>query len=336
MRHPHRARRNALLFLAGGVVAASAAFVLPEAVAGDTTKSLLFIGGVTALLFGGGTALFRHFDARAKDALARGEAIIARWHVDAATWRAFIAQNEQLHQDRRGLSNELLIRDGGSGDGVEVIVGDTAVEIDGSIHVLPRRGTPEITHAELKTGGTGPAFVELRLYYPRGGYGASGVPQSARRTALRFPVTSGARRDAERVVAHYASGRPGKADFFHGTGDGTDPEDASECLRCGYLTHTLVSHCPRCGAGMQSRRWSRRFGIALVVCGLFITGVMGAVLYYTAPLLLQPGVRVGDTQFSGSAGQGWTILGIMGLVTTVGVAAMLYGAWQASTGRRGM
>jgi hypothetical protein len=43
-----------------------------------------------ALLFGRGTALFRHRDVRAMDALARGEEIIARWRVDSATWRAFV------------------------------------------------------------------------------------------------------------------------------------------------------------------------------------------------------------------------------------------------------
>jgi hypothetical protein len=87
-------------------------------------------------------------------------------------------------------------------------------------------------------------------------------------------------------------------------------------------------------ASLQSRRWSRRFGTALFVCGLVITGIMGTVIYYTAPLLLRPGVSIGGTRFSGSAGQGLFFLGIMGVVATFGVTAMLYGVWQSTTGGR--
>jgi len=207
-------------------------------------------------------------------------------------------------------------------------------QVGDSLHRLPQRGTPEITHAELNIGRVRPSFIELHLYYPDGGTGASGVPRGPRRTALRFPVPRAAERDAQGVVAHYAGGRPGKPDLFHGRGDGTDPEDLSKCYACGYETHKLMSHCPKCGAGLQSRRWARRFGKVLFVLGLFITGVMGTILYYQVPFMLQPGVTINGTTFRGTRAQGLLFLGIMLIVFGFGVAAMVYGVWQGRTGGR--
>ena len=334
MRNPRRWRDIALGVAASGLVTSLAAFLLPVAAAGDTARGVLFIYGLTAVLLGGGTAVFRHRDLRAQEALARGERVMARWHVDAGTWREFLEDNEQRQQEDGALPNELSIPATVPAGGVAVIAGEIAVQIGDSIHALPRRDTPEVTHAELNTSRVRPSFIELRLYYPGGGTGASGVPRPPLRTVLRFPVPREALRDAERVVAYYAAGRPGEADFFHGRGDGTDPEDLSTCFICGYATHKLASHCPQCGAPLQSRRWSRRFGAVLSVCGLFITAVMGTVLYYAAPLMLRPGVRIGSTRFTGTAAQGLLFLGIMGAVLIFGVTALLYGLWQIKSGGR--
>ena len=334
MPRPHRARTIALAFAAAGLVASIAPFALPAAVAGDTACGILFISGVMALLFGGGTAYFRHRDVRAMATLARGEEIIARWRVDPATWRAFVE-----HVGKLGPLYEALP----SGDpvpdpGIEVIVGENAVQLGDAIVALPRHSTPEVTRAALHASDVSwrPSFVELGLYYPGGGSGASGVPTVGVHTVLRFPVAPEALADAQRVVAHYAGSRPGAPTFFHGRGDGTDPEDVSRCYRCGHETHAFIRRCPRCGASLQSRRWSRRFGVGLLLCGLVLTGLMGWVVLAVAPMLLQPGVRVGQTRFSGTVAQGVVILGIMALVLVLGVATALYGGWQIATGRRSL
>ena len=329
MPNPHRSRNVALWFFASGWMAAAAAFLLPAPVAVDWVRACLFIYGSSAILFGGGTALFRHFDARAKEALARGEDMIARWRVDAAAWSEFVVADREWNMGRDALFNELSIPDSVPDAGIEVIVGKSAVQIDQSIHRLTS-GMPEVTNAILHD--LHPAVIELQLYYPGGGHGASGVPRAPSRSALRFPVGSGAWKEAGTVVAHYRGDTPRKADFFHGKGDGTDPEDLTRCYSCGYETYRLTSHCPECGRSMQSKRWSRRYGWILLATGIFITAVMSAVLLAIGPTLF--GGAGGGLRFSGSAGQARLALCILGAVEIFGITASCYGLWQILTGRR--
>jgi hypothetical protein len=334
IRNPIRWRNVGVAVFASGILSALAAFVLPQDVTGNDVRAALVAYGLTALLFGGGTAVFRHLDARAKDALARGEDVIARWRVEPASWRAFVAHNQMLDQNSDAPTNELSIRGSVLDDGIDVIVGRSAIQVDDSIHALPRRGTPEVTHAAFNTSRSGPSYVELQLYYPGGGQGAAGVPRGPTRTVLRFPVATGFEPAAEAVVAHFGGNRPGQPDFFHGKADSTDPEDLSTCLGCNYQMHEFRSHCPRCGASMQSKRWSRRFGWGLLACGLFITAGIGAVIYNVAPMLLNPGVGTGGSRFSGTVAQGRLFLGVLALVATFGTTTALYGLWQVLAGRR--
>lgn len=336
MRDPKRWRNISWAVFASGMVTAPAAFLLPEAMAGDNARGFLFCYGLMALIFGGWFAMFCHRDLRAKEALARGEDVLARWRIDAETWRAFKALNDEIHQRPGILYNELSIRDEIPAEGIEIIVGSTAIQIDGSIHRFPRRGVPEITHSQLHDNQTGPSYIEFLLYYPGGGEGASGAPMRAVRTALRFPVVGTAWREARMIVAHYGGLLPGKADFFHGRGDGKDSEDLSKCWSCGYETHTFKSHCPQCGSSLQSRRWSRRYGVVLVICGIILTGLIGTVCYYTVPMLLQPGVEINGMRFSGNAMQSLMVLGVFGLVLAFGITTLCYGLWQIKTGKRNM
>lgn len=336
MRNPKRWRNISMAVVASGVMAVLAAFWLPDAMAGDNPRGLLFCYGLMALVFGGWFAVFCHRDMRAKESLARGEDILARWRIDADTWRDFLALNDEIHRQPGVLYNELSIRDEIPATGVEIVVGKTAVEIDGSIHRFPRRGIPEITHAQLHDNPGGPSYIEFLLYYPGGGQGASGVPMRAVRTALRFPVAGTAWREASMVVAHYSGQLPGTPDFFHGPGDGSDSEDLSKCWSCGYETHMFKSHCPQCGSSLQSRRWSRRYGMVLTLCGIFLTGLMGAVCYYTVPMLLQPGVEFGGTRFSGNAFQALMVLGVFSMVMAFSLTTLLYGLWQIKTAKRNM
>jgi hypothetical protein len=336
MRNPRHWRNLALAVLASSLLALLLPWMLPPEAAGDGLRGGLFLYGLIALFGGGFTFVSAHRDLRAKEALARGEDVIARWRLSPDEWRAFLALNRQ-----RGATddtpNELVSREGIPPEGVEVIIGQEAVQVDGSIHRIPLRGTPEVLRADLQDneGAGAPATIELHLKY-EGGARASGGPRPPTYTRLRFPLPGPAWRDARRVVAHFNRDLPGKADFFHGRGDGSDPEDLSKCWSCGFETYKFRSQCERCGASLQSRRWSRRFGLVLVLCGLFITGLMSVVLYFTMPMLMNPGVSMGGSRFSGSPAMAFGVSLVLGAVWAFGATALGYGLWQMATGKRSL
>ena len=237
MRNPARWRDIGLLACLLGALAVAAAFMLPPAMAGDGMRAALFAIGISGVLFGGAAAFWGRQAARAKAVLDRGEDVIARWRIDAATWRAFLEADQHVRDGVGWLPNELSATDEIPAEGLEIVIGRDAIDVGGSVHVLPRHGAPEVLAAELSEGRGRPDSIELHLRYPGGGAGASGMQRGPTNTRLAFPVAPGAWRDARRVVAYFAQGRPGKADFFHGRGDGSDPEDLSTCWSCGFQTH---------------------------------------------------------------------------------------------------
>lgn len=330
MRTPRRWRAVLAIAAAVGAMLAAAAFAVPGLA--DGLRATFFVAGITALLFGGAGALFAHRDARAMATLERGDDLIARWTVDLSSWRAFVASDDRLAAARGALPNELSVRDEVPAAGAEVIVGRDAIEVDGSVHALPRRGAPEVLSAALIDGE--PDVVELRLHYPGGGHGASGLPQGPTRLALRFPVARGARRDAHAVVNYYSRGRAAPPDFFHGPGDGSDPEDLDTCLACGYETHEFRSVCPRCGGPMMTRRWARRSGALLIALGAPLTAGMAYLFYTLGPLLAHPGRTLDGWRFDGSPLEALAVVAVLGAVMAFALTTLCYGLWQVRTGKR--
>lgn len=336
MRNPERWRNIALACFLIGPVAAFASFALPPAAAGDGLRATLLCLGIIGVLFGGFGALLFHQALKAKRKLERGEGLLARWRIPPAEWREFLALNSERNSNGERRPNEFSPREEVPGQGIEILVGEDAIEIDGSLHALPRHGAPEITRFEFDEGRTRPSVIEFDLTYPGGGSGASGVPRGPTYGLLRFPVPAGAQREALAIVSHYGQLTPGKPTYFHGRGDGSDPEDLSSCLVCGFQTHRFISVCERCGAPMQSRRWARRFGRVLLVLGLLLSAGMTVLLANLLPLLLHPGVQVGNSRFDGSPGMAVGIVAILGMVEIFGIICVGYGIFQMVTGRRAL
>jgi hypothetical protein len=332
MRNPRAWRAAAFTCAASGLLAGGAAFLLPGPSAPDWVRGFLFMYGVTAVIVGLMGMWSGHRAMRAKRALADTGQLLARWRIDAATWRKFVARNAEIERAPGALFNEISIRDPIAAAGVAIVVGREAVEVDGSIHEVPLRGPPEVTQALLVQDA--PDYVELQLLYPGGGAGASGVPRGPTRNALRFPVPPAGWQEARGIVAHFNRLTPQKADFFHGKGDGSDPEDLNTCIACGHQTYRYVSRCPQCGGSMQTRRWSRRLGWVLIGCGVILTAMMGTLIWYTAPMLLQPGKSFDGTRFDGGPGMALVVLAIFGAVLAFGVTALGYGVFEVRTGRR--
>lgn len=258
-----------------------------------------------------------------------GPDVMARWRVDAALWRDFLVLEQQRASEPE--ANELPpVNDIGAA--VEIVVEPDAIWVAGKRVSLPLRGTPEVLSAALHSQAGAPDILELRLKEPPYASGTRLMPASYSRLSVPIPPANW--REARKVAAHFNRDVPGKPDFFHGRGDGSDPEDLSRCWKCGHETWKFKSECERCGAGLQSRRWSRRFGIVLTLCGLIISGLMGAVLFNMLPMLLRPGVDIGGSRFSGSPTMAAVVLVILGAVFAFGLVALGYGLWQIATGKR--
>ncbi|MEZ5402859.1 MAG: hypothetical protein R2729_24495 [Bryobacteraceae bacterium] len=321
MQNPRRGRNLGLIFALSGVAACGVAFVAADD--GSWIHAALMIFGISAAVFGGCAAVLQHLDLRARNQLARGEAIVARWRVDAERWNAFREFNASLGQQPGKLPNEATLRPHPPGDSVEIIVGKNAIQVDGGIH---RLDIPEVEGATFVEGAM--PYLAFVLFYPDPGENTTSI-----RTALRFPVAPGHEKAARGVAEHFAQGRHLSETFFHGAGDGSDPEDVSTCLQCGYETHHYVANCPRCGSGVRSRRWTRRFGAVIGVCGLGVTAATGAVMVNTVPMLLHPGRDVGGARFGGTAGQGVSALVLLGCVFLFGAGCVAYGMWSVATGK---
>jgi hypothetical protein len=333
MRNPERSRNVALACCLAGPLLVVAPFVLPPETAGDNPRGVLFTVGLMAFLFGGMAALMLNRRARLRRALDRGEGVLARWHFAAAEWQAFLALDRERNERGDRLRNEFSPRAEIPVEGVQVRVGEDAVEIDGSLHALPRRD-PQVTRAEFDESRVRPSVIEFDLSYAGDGVSESGDPNGPRETLLRFPVPAGQKLQAQGIIWHFLRKGPGRPDFFHGPGDGSDPEDLTKCWTCGFETYRLVASCERCGATMQSRRWARRYGAVLTVLGLLLSTGMLILFQALLPNLRHPGMPVGGSTFTGSAGMANFVILLLGAVLAFGLTTLGYGVFQVVTGRR--
>jgi hypothetical protein len=85
---------------------------------------------------------------------------------------------------------------------------------------------------------------------------------------------------------------------------------------------------------MRTPRGVRIAGGGLLVCGLFLMGMMGYLTYALSPTMLHPGEQIGGTTFNGTAEQARTIITLFATVGAFGVGAAFYGLWMLFTGQR--
>jgi MFS family permease len=65
--------------------------------------------------------------------------------------------------------------------------------------------------------------------------------------------------------------------------------------------------------------------------GIYLVGLVGAITYNLAPLLL---TSARGARFTGASEQEQLVLGMFGLVIALGLGSILNGLWQWKTGRR--
>lgn len=158
------------------------------------TATVVGMVGVISLM----AAVMYGLGARGRRKLLAGEGILAQWVVDPQTWLAFLAYQHQLKAKYPQYANVLLLNPNPPAEGVEVILGEQAVIVDGDYQDLPTYSHDlRFRVIELQQGP--PWFVNIHLdmtYRTR--YASRTIHY-----ALRFPVPETARADAANVIDWY-------------------------------------------------------------------------------------------------------------------------------------
>ena len=200
MRDPHRLRALGVAIVATGVAALLPAFVLPKEMADSWVVGVGFVGGLMAIIFGSLWTSWRHREARAKDALLLGKDLIARWRVDPETWVKFHELNRSFN------INTVSVRKRVPTQGVEIVIGPSAIMVDDSVYRLNQAA---LSNGEMIVWG-GDWLVEQCSLHPGPPrciclYAFMGnAPGKRAYTNLIFPIAPGVEREADRAFQHFS------------------------------------------------------------------------------------------------------------------------------------
>ena len=107
----------------------------------------------------------------------------------------------------------------------------------------------------------------------------------------------------------------------------------STCNRptCAATVEGNVATCPKCGGPMRRVGESPLRAWILVVLGLFLILLMGAVTLFLAPAMLRPGETIDGGSFTGTAEQARTALLLFGALILFGFVAFANGIYMLKT-----
>lgn len=108
--------------------------------------------------------------------------------------------------------------------------------------------------------------------------------------------------------------------------------DHSICLSptCKAWADGDVSVCPRCGGPMKGGKKATARGWVLLVLGLILVLMMGAIIVAVAPMMLYPDPET----FTGTPEQARMFLTLFAVVFFFGVMSMANGLYIIATGRQ--
>lgn len=200
--NPNRKRMIALAIFLAGAAAMTVALAMPGSIGMSFTPlaglrgvlqgALLAVGfmacgwGVLALL------VLRSSGPSQSPALQRGERHIARWTVDAETWRAFVELDDALDRQKGAVPNSAPRSDLPATTGVEIVVAPDGVCIGPDFYATPLLSGED----DFYWLPGPPQYFEFRTII----YGGS-----IHRRLLRLPIPRGAQDQAEVARVHFAS-----------------------------------------------------------------------------------------------------------------------------------
>ena len=186
MKDPRPFRRRARLALAGiaaSIAGAAAALFHAERMPAWLGVGLAFVALVACFFVFIPTAIMDTYEARRRERLARGEGVLARWTVDADTWRRTGERCLLAGTGRDALRNSITAYDAPP-EGVEVAVLENALFVGDVLHGL------EPSHG-------------LTVTVEDGWIGFEAWHQEGDNWMLRVPIARGAEADAQRAAAHF-------------------------------------------------------------------------------------------------------------------------------------
>jgi hypothetical protein len=112
--------------------------------------------------------------------------------------------------------------------------------------------------------------------------------------------------------------------------------DHSICLdpQCKAWADGKVDACPRCGGPMRSQKGPTARGWLLVVCGVLLVGMMGAIMIAVGPSMMNAGKTIDGSTYNGTPEQARIFLGLFALIGVFGLTALINGIFIIVTGRQ--
>lgn len=195
MRNPGRtARRSSIV--AGVAIACGVAAILFFDVESQSVIPILVMStSFTIALFALGVLGHALVAARRLRRLRAGEGLIARWRLTPDEWRAFVYWDQQRNADDRAHMNTLTMRKRMPKEGIEVLVGEKELAVDGFVQSMRVGGFASSLEGIAWLEGA-PSVIECWLRVPSGRH-------STIVTSLRFPVAGDARAEGIRAYDHF-------------------------------------------------------------------------------------------------------------------------------------
>ena len=110
--------------------------------------------------------------------------------------------------------------------------------------------------------------------------------------------------------------------------------ESQSCLNCGYESYSDTALCPECEGRMFSASSVRSRGWVLIVIGVVLTIFMGVIIIYQAGVVYRSGEPGARVRYTGGTAMMWAMFGILGLVFSFGVSAIVNGIWMVLYGKR--
>lgn len=108
-----------------------------------------------------------------------------------------------------------------------------------------------------------------------------------------------------------------------------------QAWHCGTVYEGTERWCPTCRNVSVPQKRIRRAGVVLIVCGLFLVGMMAMLSWFMVPLILANGQEVDSgSSFSGSRSDGMVIIGLFAMIALFGFGALAAGYIQLRHGRQ--